>query len=90
MTALLGNPEVNLVIYGEDRYGRTIAEVIRTVDGRNVNLIMVENGSAFTYWQYMQCDETEYFNAEGFAFTQALGVWNNDVAVMQPWEWRRL
>ncbi|MBM5817917.1 MAG: thermonuclease family protein [Cyanobacteria bacterium K_Offshore_surface_m2_239] len=40
-----------------DRYGRTVAEVIRS--GRNVNLELVRTGQAFVYEQYIaQCDAT--------------------------------
>ncbi|WP_413360569.1 thermonuclease family protein [Prochlorococcus sp. MIT 1201] len=32
-----------------DRYGRTVAEVIR--NGSNINHSLVKSGNAFVYWQ---------------------------------------
>ena len=85
--ALLGDPEVTLKVYGKDRYGRTIAEVYRNRDGANVNLLLVEFGSAFAYWDYMSCDRNAYEAAEVKAQSGPYGVWRTQVQF--PWEWRR-
>lgn len=55
-----------------DRYGRTVAEVIR--GGRNVNLELVRTGQAFVYEQYIaQCDATDYRQAQSVAKGQGAG-----------------
>ena len=42
--------EVTLEVKTTDRYGRTVAEVISDI---NLNLVMVEDGQAFAYRQYL-------------------------------------
>ena len=54
--------EVSLEVKATDRYGRTVAEVISEI---NINLVMVEDGHAFAYRQYLSgCDAKEYLDAE--------------------------
>jgi endonuclease YncB( thermonuclease family) len=45
-----------------DRYGRLVAEVF---NGISINLVLVEDGWAFVYRQYLSgCDPKEYVEAE--------------------------
>ena len=47
----------------KDRYGRTVAEILR--GGTNVNLELVQQGDAFVYRQYLSaCDRNAYLSAE--------------------------
>jgi endonuclease YncB( thermonuclease family) len=42
--------EVTILPHTIDRYGRTVAEVISEI---NINLVLVEDGQAFAYRQYL-------------------------------------
>lgn len=82
----IGQP-VTLEVKTVDRYGRTVAEVRRSV---NLNLAMVESGQAFAYRHYLgDCDAKAYLNAEEQAQRQRLGVWHVPGGIMRPWEFRR-
>lgn len=71
-----------------DRYGRTVAEVFR--DGRSLNLVMVRDGQAFAYRQYLSgCDRGAYLGAEAAASRQRVGVWAVSGGITRPWDWRR-
>ncbi len=70
-----------------DRYGRTVAEIIR--GSTNVNLELVRRGNAFVYRQYLSgCDRNAYLSAEKQAETARLGVWSKTGGITRPWEWR--
>lgn len=72
----------------KDRYGRTVAEVIRS--NSNVNLELVKSGSAFVYRQYLEgCDRNAYMAAEKQAEAARIGVWTTPGGITRPWEWRR-
>lgn len=72
-----------------DRYGRTVAELLR--DGRNLNLQLVRRGQAFAYRQYLRrCDAAAYLGAERAAATDRLGVWARPGGLERPWEFRKL
>ena len=72
----------------KDRYGRTLAEVIR--GGSNVNLALVRDGRAFVYRQYLSgCERNAYLGAEGQAEKTRRGVWSVPGGVTRPWEWRK-
>ena len=43
--------EVTLKTKAVDRYGRSVAEVLK--GGSNINQTMVRSGDAFVYWQYI-------------------------------------
>ena len=79
---------VSLRVSTKDRYGRTVAEVIR--EGSNVNLALVRDGRAFVYRQYLSgCQRASYLGAEGQAEKASRGVWSIPGGVMRPWDWRR-
>lgn len=73
-----------------DRYGRELCKVI--VDGRDVNVAMIEVGMAWHYAAYAKTqaprDALAYAQAQGRARAQHIGLWT-DAAAMPPWEWRR-
>jgi micrococcal nuclease len=45
--------KVNLRMVTTDRYGRSVAEVVKA--NQNLNLLMVRHGQAFAYRQYWGC-----------------------------------
>jgi endonuclease YncB( thermonuclease family) len=79
--------EVQLRIQTTDRYGRTVAEILR--NGQNLNLSMVRSGQAFAYRQYLRkCDAAAYLGAERAAEASRLGVWAVPGGITRPWDWR--
>ena len=79
--------EVSLEVKTIDRYGRTVAEVISEI---NINLVMVEDGQAFAYRQYLGgCDAKEYLDAEFRASRHRYGVWQVQGGITRPWDFRR-
>ena len=79
--------EVLLEVKTIDRYGRTVAEVISEI---NINLVMVEDGQAFAYRQYLGgCDAKEYLDAEFRASRHRYGVWQAPGGIARPWDFCR-
>jgi endonuclease YncB( thermonuclease family) len=79
--------EVRLEVKTTDRYGRSVAEVISEI---NINLVMVEDGQAFAYRQYLGgCDAKEYLDAEHRASRRRYGVWQVEGGITRPWDFRR-
>ncbi|AFY29056.1 thermonuclease family protein [Cyanobium gracile] len=63
MTLAPVGSEVSLRVKTTDRYGRTVAEVLR--GGQNVNVQLLRQRQAFAYRQYLrQCDAAAYLGAE--------------------------
>jgi endonuclease YncB( thermonuclease family) len=73
-----------------DRYGRIVGKI--EVDGVDVNLEQVREGSAWVYTQYLkelpEADRRRYLDAEQQARGERRGLWR-DRAPEPPWEWRR-
>ena len=79
--------EVSLDIKTTDSYGRMVAEVISDI---NINLVMVEDGQAFAYRQYLGgCNAKEYLDAEYRASRRRFGVWQAPGGITRPWDFRR-
>ncbi len=79
--------EVILNVKTTDRYGRTVAEVIA---GININLVLVEDGQAFAYRQYLAgCNAREYMDAEFRASRRRQGIWQVAGGITRPWDFRR-
>ena len=79
---------VKLRVKSKDRYGRTIAEVLK--GNNNINQAMVGSGNAFVYWQYIQgCDRGTYRRLENQARHKSLGVWSGRGKIQLPWDYRR-
>ena len=71
---------------GRDKYGRTLARVIRAADGLDVNLAQVERGLA---WCYSRSDaRADIEAAEGGARRARRGLWA-DARPISPRTWRR-
>ena len=87
-TLVLGR-EVVAVVQKKDRYGRTIATVLR--NSTDVNLAMIEAGMAWHYKKYARgqpfAQALAYAKAELAARASGLGLWQDTEAV-PPWEWR--
>ena len=80
--------QVTLRTKATDRYGRSVAEVIK---GRtNINQSLVGSGNAFVYWQYISgCDRQTYSRLENDARLKGEGVWSVTGGIQRPWEYRR-
>jgi len=55
VSALVFGKEVTLQTYGQDKYGRTIADVLLP-DGTNVNTTLVKDGWCWWYRKYAAAD----------------------------------
>jgi endonuclease YncB( thermonuclease family) len=79
--------EVTLKAQTIDKYGRTVAEVFRS--GQSINLEMVRSGQAFAYRKYLAaCDAPSYLQTEAEAERQRIGVWSVPGGIKRPWDWR--
>ena len=80
--------EVGLRPKATDRYGRTVAEVLR--GNTNINQALVAAGAAFVYWQFIEgCDRETYSRLENEARLKSLGVWAVPGGIQRPWDYRR-
>ena len=85
---LPGGSSVLLFVQTKDRYGRSVAEIMK--GPRNINKELVSSGAAFIYWKYIaKCDRASYVSAENYAQSKKLGVWMNGSKIQKPWEYRR-
>ncbi len=79
--------KVQLDIKDMDRYGRTVADILR--NGQSINLRMVRAGQAFAYRQYLsKCDALTYLKAEQEAEKARLGDWAVPGGINRPWDFR--
>jgi len=84
-----GNQQrVLLKVSGQDRYGRTVAEVF--AQGRFLQAEQVRAGLAYLYPQYLNScpDAAVVQRAEAIAKRQRVGVWKQPNAI-RPWQYRR-
>ena len=80
--------EITLKTKTTDRYGRSVAEVLKS--GTNINQSLVGTGSAFVYWQYIRgCDRQTYSRLENDARLRGAGVWGVPGGIQRPWDYRR-
>ena len=80
--------EVTLKTKAVDRYGRSVAEVLK--GGNNINQTLVRSGDAFVYWQYISgCDRRTYLRLENDARLKGAGVWSVTGGIQRPWDYRR-
>ncbi|MYL33902.1 hypothetical protein GLW05_09850 [Pontibacillus yanchengensis] len=93
-TLLQPGDEVTLDVSEEvtDDYGRLLAEVIRTSDGLNTNLNMVEKGYAVTYFiAPIGSEETYQMYQQAAKTAQAnnFGIWSEETPLLElPFEFR--
>jgi endonuclease YncB( thermonuclease family) len=80
--------EVTLKTKAVDRYGRSVAEVLK--GSTNINQYLVGSGNAFVYWQYISgCDRQTYSRLENDARLKKMGVWGVPGGIQRPWDYRR-
>ena len=81
--------DVELHVFGTDRYGRTLAIVM--LDGVDINFQQVSDGFAWVYEKYIgenSLDVQErYRQAEAEARAARRGLWA-DPDPVPPWRWR--
>jgi len=78
--------QVVLAVESTDRYGRWVAQI--EVDGRDVNLAMVEQGMAWCFDRYLRNPEVCHARQDA-AREHQRGLWS-DAAPVAPWEFRKL
>jgi micrococcal nuclease len=90
LAGLVLNKTVDVKSYGADRNGRTLGEVFQ-LDGKNVNLEMVQAGLAECYRgrPASGLDMEPYWKAEGEAKAAIRGMWVLGDQYVSPREWRR-
>ena len=76
---------VEVVAMDEDRYERTVAKIY--VDGKYLNLMIVEAGLGWWYQRYAPNDE-DLAKAERDARSAKIGLWSHPTPTA-PWEFRR-
>ena len=75
--------DVVVIAKTKDKYGRTVGHIL--IDGRDVNLEMLEEGMA---WHYKHYDHNARLaRAEEEARAAKKGLWSDGDPV-PPWEWR--
>ena len=75
--------DVVVIAKTRDKYGRTVGHVL--IDGRDVNLEMLEEGMA---WHYGKYDHNKRLReAEQSARAAGGGLWADQEPV-PPWDWR--
>lgn len=83
--SLIHKRQVTLDIQGYDRYQRTLATVYDK-QGQNISLIMVQQGMAWAYRQYLH--DVAYLQAEQTAREHRRGLWR-DPSPIEPHLWRQ-
>ncbi len=82
---MIAGKQVGVQVIDTDRYGRTVGVIY--LDGRNINLAMVQGGHAWWYRKYAKYDRALQ-EAEKEARAASRGLWADPDSV-PPWEWRR-
>jgi endonuclease YncB( thermonuclease family) len=89
IASLVLNKFVDVVSFGEDRYGRTLGVVY--IDDKNINLEMVRAGLAEVYRGKAanNFDKNPYIEAESEARKSGKGMWSIGDKYISPREWRK-
>ena len=90
LASLVLNKYVDIVSYGNDRYGRTLGVVY--ADGKNVNLEMVKEGLAEVYRGKPApgFENDPYQKAQDAARSAGKGMWSLGDKYISPKDWRRM
>lgn len=90
LSELIYGKKVMIVVYKRDSDGRSIAKIL--IDGKDINLLMVELGLAWHYKQYKdeqsETDQQIYANADKKARDNLYGLWRQSNAV-KPSDFRK-
>ena len=90
LMSLVFGERVEAVIYKQDRYGRTVATLMR--GEQDINLAMIQAGLAWHYKHYAKeqpaAQAQAYAQAEVLARTHNLALWQDSDPDM-PWDWRK-
>ena len=87
LKSLLSSGQLSIKPQVKDRYGRTVAELF--MGQENINLRMVEEGSAWAYRRYLKtCNSSAYIKAEASARQKGRGLWSVGKPIA-PWDYRR-
>jgi endonuclease YncB( thermonuclease family) len=84
LSGLCFGKTAEVTIRGQDRYGRTLGDVI--CDGQSANEALVSQGLAWVYQQYAPRNSALY-ELESAARSARRGLWA-DADPMAPWAWR--
>lgn len=77
---------VKVVSFGQDRYGRTLANIVLT-DGSILNEELLKSGFAWHYKRFSKDESLDLLEANARA--KKLGLWAG-VNPISPWEFRKL
>ena len=90
LAGMVLNKDVDIVSYGNDRYGRTLGVVY--IDGKNVNFEMVKAGLAEVYRGKPASgfENDPYQKAEDAARSAGIGMWSLGDKYVSPRECRRM
>lgn len=83
---LLSHDAIRVKVVDTDRYGRTVARLYD--NEQDIGLALVRQGQAVVYSQYN--NSADYRKAQEQARRQRLGVWSQQGAQQEPWEWRKV
>ncbi|MDR3087742.1 MAG: thermonuclease family protein [Azoarcus sp.] len=84
LAAAVSGKTVTVRESGVDQYGRILGTIL--LEGRNINRMMVEEGWAWAYRQYLK--DRSLLDAEATARAGVRGLWI-DKKPVAPWVWRR-
>ena len=87
---LINNKPVKIMLFGTDRYKRTLAKIL--TEEVDINLAMIKEGCAWFYRRYKNTldknDQLMYDQAEVSAIDNKKGLFSNHEAEA-PWNWRK-
>lgn len=83
LSKLVYQKNVELKTDGQDKYGRTLAEVF--IGGENINKEMVRAGYAWAFRKHLK--DNEYLQLEEYARNHSLGLWSEPYPIY-PSEYR--
>lgn len=83
LAAMVFGQQVTLEVETRDKYGRTVARVLKGKE--DINLAQIGAGMAWVYVQYARV--AHYFTAQDKARGRRVGLWV-DATPVAPWDWR--
>lgn len=86
LAELVLDGEIKLRDAEQDRYGRTVAVVVRADDELVVNAELIRQGAAWAHPRYARAG---WFKLERAARSARRGLWASSQRAIPPWDWRR-